>query len=135
MKRPFNKRVTALAILAVIAAGILIFPRIRDQIADDVRVSRVYEDFPELTKRIEAYRAATGGYPTTEEGLRALVDRPTPSPPHWRRTLDSVPIDAWGNRYRYRLASREGKEVPEFYSCGKDGAPDTEDDLSSLDPR
>jgi len=135
MSRPFNKLSVPLTILSIAVIGILIIGSLGYYIFENTKIIRVHQDFPELSKVVEEYRAVTGAYPTTEQGLRALVDRPKPSPPHWKRILDTVPIDAWGNRYRYRLASREGKEVPEFYSCGKDGVPDTEDDLSSLDAK
>jgi general secretion pathway protein G len=97
------------------------------------KISRVDADLRFINSALKAHKMNAGHYPSNEQGLEGLVARPKPSPPKWKRTLETVPIDAWGNRYRYRLTSREGEDVPEVYSCGKDGLPDTDDDLSSLD--
>jgi general secretion pathway protein G len=133
MKRPFNKYSVPLTILSAAVIGILLFGSFVHQTAENTRDSRVYVDLRELAKDVDAYREATGCYPTTEEGLGALVSRPPSAPAKWKQIIKKVPFDAWGNDYRYRLVNREGREVPEVYSCGRDCLPDTVDDLSSLD--
>jgi len=132
MKRPFNKLRTLLAVLLVGAVGILIVRRAFDHFYESTVTRRVSIDFQGLIRAVEAYRESTGAYPTTKEGLEALVASPSPKPSNWRQIIKKIPIDAWGKLYRYRLVEHQGREVPEIYSCGKDGIPETEDDLSSL---
>ena len=132
MERPSNKYSAPLKILAVGALGILMPAAFVRSVWEGRKLRRFHEDRTELRKAAEDYRAFTGSYPTTEEGFEVMISRRPDSSPEWKQTLRMVPIDAWGNDYRYRLTRHEGKNVPEIYSCGKDGVPDTEDDLSSL---
>jgi general secretion pathway protein G len=96
---------------------------------------RADKDFEILTASLEAHRKVSGRYPSTEEGLNALMERHETPTGRWIKTLDQIPSDPWGNPYSYRLTLREGAEVPEVLCCGRDGMLATEDDLSSLDPK
>ena len=96
---------------------------------------RADSDFEILDTSLDAHRNVSGRYPSTEEGLSALVERCDTPTGRWIKTFDQVPLDPWGNPYRHRFVSRDGKQMPEVLSYGRDGRSDTEDDLSSLDPR
>jgi general secretion pathway protein G len=96
---------------------------------------RADKDFEILTTSLEAHRKVSGRYPSTEEGLNALMERHETPTGRWIKTLDQIPLDPWRNPYRYRLTLREGAEVPEILCFGRDGVLGTEDDLSSLDPK
>lgn len=133
--RSSSRRILFLLWIIVLVSAIVlaVLPKLGAYIAEDTRHHRAYEDLHELSKSVEEYRAATGVYPTTEEGFDVMIRKPDPAPSKWQRIIKVVPIDPWANRYCYRLASREGKETPEVLSCGRDGTLGTEDDLSSLD--
>ena len=73
-------------------------------------------------KSLDQYRLDTGHYPTTEQGLNALVAKPG-NEPKWQGPYLSkaVPADPWGNAYQYRQPGEHG-EV-DVWSFGKDGQP------------
>jgi len=101
------------------------------------KISRVDADLRSISSALKAYKMNAGHYPTTKQGLEALVARPE-GPPHpklWERIADYVPRDPWEGIYRYRAFPEDDKRGFEIISMGKDGQLGTEDDLSSLDPK
>jgi general secretion pathway protein G len=85
------------------------------------------------------YRLAVGDYPSTEEGLKALVAAPE-GKTGWRGPyLDAkggrVPVDPWGHDFQYRYPgtkNTESSSTPyDLFSIGKDNKPDTEDDIGN----
>lgn len=92
-------------------------------------------DFHAISSALKTYKINVGHYPSTEQGLMALVERPAipPRPKDWVRLSRSVPTDPWLNEYRYRHISEENEPGFELISCGADGILNTEDDKSSLD--
>ena len=104
-------------------------------VTDDVRLSRVREDFGAIRSEVENYKERAGCYPTAEQGLDALVSRPIlgPIPERWERSMKVVPIDAWGNKYRYRLLPEEDRRGFEIISMGPDGMLGNKDDFSTSD--
>ena len=94
-------------------------------------------DLNSIGSALIAYRMHTGSFPTTEQGLKALVEQPTlpPFPKRWKAMADEVPRDPWGQEYRYRLFPEDDPNRFEIWSPGKDRVDGTEDDLSSLVPR
>ncbi len=85
---------------------------------------------------LELFKADNGFYPTTEQGLEALIVKPTTGriPNKWMEGgyfKKGVPLDPWGNRYVYYAPGRRG-EAYEVLSLGPDGQ-ESEDDLSSSD--
>ncbi len=109
-----------LVIIGVLAA--LIVPNVLDR-ADDARISAARTDVSNLTQALRLYRLDNQRYPSTEQGLQALVQRPTlePVPPHWRPYLDKLPRDPWGQNYVYAQPGSRG-EV-DVLSYGADGKP------------
>lgn len=82
---------------------------------------------------LESYRNAAGRFPTTEQGLEALVDKPTkdPIPDRWYAYLKEVPKDPWKQPYKYRYPATKSKDGYDVYSVGKDGQDGTEDDVGN----
>ncbi|MEP4076835.1 type II secretion system protein GspG [Haloferula sp.] len=76
------------------------------------------------------YHRATGEYPSTDQGLSALVNRPDdlPSQANWKPIFDQVPKDPWGNEYRYSPPSGETPRTFEIRCLGRDGI-SSEDDI------
>jgi general secretion pathway protein G len=72
---------------------------------------------------LDSYRLDNGSYPSTEQGLTALRERPTrePVPSNWRGPYlrKAVPLDPWGRPYIYRVQSSEF----ELQTLGRDGRP------------
>ena len=109
------------AILAVLAA--LIVPRIMSR-PDEARVVAARQDISSLLQALRLYRLDNLRYPTTEQGLAALVNRPTlpPAPSNWKAGgyLERLPRDPWGNPYQYLNPGLRG-EI-DVFSFGADGA-------------
>ncbi len=106
--------------------------------ADDARVQKVYADFANIETALKLYRLDNFVYPTTEQGLEALV-APSgldPIPRNFKRGgyLERLPIDPWGRPYLY-LSPGENGEI-DLYALGADGLEGGEDqnlDLGNWD--
>jgi general secretion pathway protein G len=96
---------------------------------------RVKADFQSLGSAIKTYKINAGHYPSTEQGLRALVERPTipPFPDDWVKIADKVPTDPWKNEYRYRCFPEGSPQPFDLISNGPDGIEGTKDDRSLSD--
>jgi general secretion pathway protein G len=92
-----------------------------------------------LRGALERYAMDTKGFPTTEEGLQALISRPSDSESGpaaaWDGpylSTDEIPRDPWGNEYQYVYPpERSSRDFPEIWSYGPDGEDNTEDDITS----
>ncbi len=89
----------------------------------------------EFGAKLETYRMLAGDYPSQEQGLMALVERPEvePVPERWKPQFKELPKDPWGREYRYFYPGRVDPEVFEVVSGGEDMEFGTEDDISSGD--
>ena len=109
-----------IAIIGILAT--LIVPKIMGR-PDEARATAAKHDVGTLVQAFKLYRLDIGRYPTTEQGVRALVEKPTsePVPQNWKAGgyLDSVPKDPWGNPYQYANPGTRG-EI-DVYSFGADG--------------
>jgi general secretion pathway protein G len=109
-----------LVIIGVLAA--LIVPNVLDR-ADDARVTAAKTDVNNLMQALKLYRLDNQRYPTSEQGLNALVSKPSasPLPPNWRPYLEKLPTDPWSRPYQYLNPGIHG-EV-DVLSLGADGQP------------
>ena len=109
-----------LVIIGVLAA--LIVPNVLDR-ADDARVTAAKTDVNNLMQALKLYRLDNQRYPNSEQGLAALVNKPSasPVPPNWRPYLEKLPADPWNQPYRYLNPGVHG-EV-DVLSLGADGQP------------
>jgi len=109
-----------LAIIGVLAA--LVVPNVLNR-ADDARVTAAKTDVGNLMNALKLYRLDNQTYPTAEQGLNALVAKPTagPTPLNWKSYIDKLPNDPWGRPYQYMNPGVKG-EV-DVLSLGADGQP------------
>ncbi len=109
-------------ILSILAA--IVVPRIMDR-PDQARIVKAKQDIRALEAALNLYRLDNFNYPTTEQGLEALVSPPTapPEAPNWKEGgyLDRLPKDPWGNDYQYLSPGEHG--AFDLYSLGADGQP------------
>jgi general secretion pathway protein G len=107
-----------LAIIGVLAA--LIVPNVLGR-ADDARITAARTDVGNLMQALKLYKLDNQRFPSAEQGLEALVNKPTAGnvPPNWRRYLDKLPADPWGRPYQYIFPGVKG-EV-DIFSLGADG--------------
>lgn len=91
--------------------------------ADEARIQKVHADFKSIQTALKMYRIDNFSYPSTEQGLEALVTRPTlaPVPRNWKQGgyLETLPVDPWGNPYVY-LSPGEAHDF-DIYTRGADG--------------
>ena len=92
-------------------------------------------DLYALEEALEQYRRIGGAYPSTEQGLEALMKRPEtdPLPQRWVQMSQEIPTDPWDTPFRYRYPGRSDPEKPEVISAGPDREFGTEDDQSNQD--
>ena len=111
-----------LVILGVLAA--MIAPKIMNR-PDDARAMAATQDIASVVQALKLYRLDNIRYPSTEQGLQALVTKPAiePIPGNWKNGgyLEKLPKDPWGNPYLYLNPGRHGEL--DVYSLGADGQP------------
>ncbi len=102
--------------------------------ADVARIQKVQADFKAIETALKIYRLDNYVYPTTEQGLVALVQPTTlaPEPRNFKKGgyLTEVPVDPWGREYLY-LSPGENGEV-DIYTLGADGLPGGEDQSADI---
>jgi general secretion pathway protein G len=91
--------------------------------ADEARVQKVFADFSAIQTALRMYRLDNYDYPSSEQGLQALVERPAlaPVPRNWKNDgyLESLPVDPWGNAYLYLSPGQNG--AYDIFTFGADG--------------
>jgi general secretion pathway protein G len=111
-----------LVVLVIIGVlGALIVPNLFSSL-DDARGTAARTDINTLVQALKRYRLDNQRYPSTEQGLNALVARPTAGvvPPNWKPYLDKLPADPWGRPYQFLSPGVRG-EI-DVFSFGADGA-------------
>lgn len=111
-----------LVIIGLLAT--MIVPNILES-ADTAREKKVLADFAAIKTALNSYRLDNYTYPTTEQGLEALVEKPSvpPEARHWKEGgyLDEMPIDPWDRPYYYQSPGEHGRF--DLYTLGADGVP------------
>lgn len=106
-------------ILGILAA--IVVPNIIDR-PDAAREAKARQDIKAVDSALKLYRLDNYRYPTTEQGLAALVNKPSsqPEPRNWKSGgyLDQLPTDPWGHVYHYRNPGQHGPV--DIYTLGRD---------------
>ncbi|MBS4018596.1 type II secretion system major pseudopilin GspG [Azonexus hydrophilus] len=107
-------------ILGILAA--LVVPKVMSR-PDEARIVAARQDIGGLMQALKLYRLDNRRYPTTEQGLQALVEKPTlaPLPDGWKAGgyVERLPLDPWGKPYQYLSPGLRG-EI-DVFSFGADG--------------
>jgi len=110
-----------IAILGILAA--LVVPKIMGR-PDEARIVAAKQDIAAIRQALNLYRLDNVRYPTTEQGLQALVEKPTsgPIPGNWKPGgyIERLPNDPWGSPYQYLNPGLRGEL--DIFSLGADGA-------------
>lgn len=119
-----------IVILGILAA--LIVPNLMGN-KDKADKQKAVSDIVALENALDMYRLDNSIYPSTEQGLGALVRKPTatPQPRNYREDgyIRRLPQDPWGNDYLLRNPGQHSKL--DIFSSGPDGVPDTADDIGN----
>jgi general secretion pathway protein G len=107
-------------ILGILAA--IVVPRVMDK-PDVARVTKAKQDIRTLESALNMYKLDNFVYPTTDQGLEALVTKPsgTPEPRNWKQYMPRLPKDPWGNDYQYLSPGTKGDI--DIFTFGADGKP------------
>ena len=109
-------------ILGILAA--VVVPRIMDR-PDEARVVKAKQDIRMIESALNLYKLDNFNYPSTQQGLEALVNKPSgdPEPKNYKAGgyVKSLPKDPWGSPYQYLSPGTKG-EV-DIFSLGRDGKP------------
>ncbi|HEY4284217.1 MAG TPA: type II secretion system major pseudopilin GspG [Chthoniobacterales bacterium] len=97
---------------------------------DVAKKTRIVADIGSIRTMLLSYQGMNGFYPTTDQGLQALVVRPEsePIPNRWTQMMSAIPTDPWGKPYVYRCPGNKNPNGYDVYSAGPDRIPDTADD-------
>lgn len=105
-------------ILAVLA--VVVVPNLMDR-PDEARIVKAKQDINAIGSSLQLYKLDNYTYPTTDQGLEALFTKPTddPLPKNWKKLLDQMPEDPWGNPYLYMMPGAHGSF--DVFTYGADG--------------
>jgi general secretion pathway protein G len=98
----------------------------------EARVVRAQQDIRGIASALGLYKLDNFVYPTTAQGLEALVTQPTgqPEAPNWKGYLDNLPKDPWGRPYQYQSPGQHGPF--DVFTWGADGKPGGEDEAADV---
>jgi len=133
--RPLSRGFTLIEVMVVVVIlsilAAIIVPKIMDR-PEQARIAKAKSDIRSLEAALNLYRLDNMTYPTTDQGLEALVTKPSdaPEPKNWKQGgyLDRLPKDPWGNPYHYLSPGAHG--AIDIYSSGPDPQ-STDDDLGN----
>lgn len=112
-------------ILGILAA--ILVPKVMDR-PDQARITKARQDIRALEASLNLYRLDNYVYPTTDQGLEALVEEPSsPEAPNWKSGgyLDRLPLDPWKQPYQFLSPGSRG--TVDIYSLGPDQQPSDDD--------
>jgi len=116
--------IVVIIVLALLAA--LVAPQIIGRVSE-ARSATARTQLELFGTALDNYRLDNGAYPTTEQGLQALREKPTraPVPANWRGPYvrKAVPNDPWGRPYLYRFPGERNAGAFDLSSLGRDGQP------------
>lgn len=97
-----------IVILGILAS--LVVPKIMSR-PDEARLVKAKQDILSIQNALDLYKLDNGEYPSTDQGLIALVEKPTtePQPRNWQSYLKSIPLDPWGRDYLYLNPGEHGE--------------------------
>lgn len=127
-----------IVILGLLATFLL--PKIINR-PDEARITKAKSDIKSIESALKLYKLDNGIYPTTEQGLQALITKPEtePIPKNWKKggylDTNSLPKDPWGNNYIYRSPGENERdyEIISLGADGKEGGQDNDADIKSYE--
>ena len=131
--RKNEKAFTLLEIMLVVGIIVIILGVAVARLGNTTGIAkdmRVRADVQAINTQLKLYESMNGFFPTTEQGIEALVTQPTtdPKPTRWYQLFKDMPKDPWGNDYIYLSPGKKNPDSFDLYSAGPDRKPDTADD-------
>lgn len=137
MQRGFTliEILVVITILAIL--GALVVPKIMNR-PNEARVVAAKQDIRSIVQALKLYKLDNGRYPSTEQGLKALVEKPNaaPVPNNWKTGgyLEKLPKDPWGGDYLFLSPGIKGEiDVMSYGADGQQGGTESDADIGSWD--
>lgn len=123
--------VIAMTIVAILGATVI---KLMSGNIDVAKEQAVQADIDGMSTQLMVYESRAGRMPTTEQGLKALWEKPTsePVPERWIALLEEEKKDPWGQPYKYAYPATKSKKPFDIWSVGKDGQDGTADDIGNF---
>jgi len=117
-------------IIAILVGGAIVLVAPNINFAGSTKAK---SDIQGITTQVMLYNAQNRNYPTTEQGLNALVQRPTtePVPKSWQASYSTLPLDPWGQPYNYQCPGTHNPASFDVWSSGPDKQNGTGDDIGN----
>ena len=135
LARRSSRGFTLLELMVVIVIigtlAVLIAPKVLNRVGE-AKITAARTDINTLMNQLKIYKLDNGRYPTADQGLQALVTKPTsgPIPSNWKSYLDKLPDDPWHHPYQYANPGVHG-EI-DVFSYGADGQAGGEGDDADI---
>ena len=102
-------------------------------IGDVAKIKKTQADILAFKEALSTYQLQTGTLPTTDQGLKALWQKPTtdPVPDQWHRIMDEEVLDPWGHSYKYLNPGKHNTDGYDVYSTGPDGQDGGDDNIGN----
>ena len=123
-----------LLVLAIIGLLVGMGSYMMVNVVGDAEDMKATADLKAFEANLIRYKTKASLYPTTQQGLKALVTRPSdgPQPRSWKQyTKEPALYDPFGNPYQYQLPGTRNPDTYDIWSIGKDGKSGTEDDIGN----
>jgi general secretion pathway protein G len=119
-----------LVILATLAA--IVTPKFAKR-SEQARITAARTQISQFDVALDAFEIDVGRYPTSAEGLRALVEKPASNADGWQDAYfkRAIPLDPWGNDYVYRCPGEHNQDSYDLYSYGPDRKLGGDDDVTN----
>jgi general secretion pathway protein G len=122
--------VIVLTIISILGAGVMMMTK---SWIDTSKETRTASDLDKIALALQGYEMKAMRLPTTEQGITALVEKPTvePIPDRWTNYIEEVPKDPWLQPYKYINPGVKSKRGYDIWSVGPDGQDGSADDIGN----
>jgi len=123
-----------IVVVIIVALASMVVPRLSGRTEQAKKAVAKADISSNISMALKLYELDNGNFPTTEQGLNTLVSGPSSASAsgNWNGPyLETIPLDPWGNAYKYKSPGTVNKATYDLFSAGKDGTEGTDDDITN----